>query len=193
MILVIDNYDSFTHNLARYIREAGANTRIIRNDAMSADACLAMNPEGIVISPGPNGPADAGISLSLIALTPTELPLLGVCLGHQCLVESAGGVTHRATEPLHGMASEIVHDGTGLFKGISSPTSVGRYHSLISALPEQSDLRATAHSRAGELMAVEHRINPWFGVQFHPESLMTDCGRTLIGNFVHLCQNRGGQ
>lgn len=187
MILVIDNYDSFVHNLARYIREAGLPTTIVRNDATDVDACLALKPNGIVISPGPNDPSAAGISKALISAMPETLPLLGVCLGHQCLVECFGGQTIRAREPLHGMASDISHDTTGLFTGLKSPMPVGRYHSLISVLPENSLLRPVARSGVGELMAVAHRTRPWFGVQFHPESLLTRDGLSLVKNFVEIC------
>lgn len=194
MILIIDNYDSFVHNLARYIREAGADTLILRNDAESAGDMLARKPSGVVISPGPKAPKDAGVCLELLERAPAHLPILGVCLGHQCLVERFGGVTIRSCDPMHGEASDINHDGKGLFQGIASPMAAGRYHSLVSRLAEgntdnvddkgTSPLEACAWSSKGELMAVRHRRNPWHGVQFHPESLLTIEGRALIDNFL---------
>ncbi len=189
MILVIDNYDSFVHNLARYVREAGGETTVIRNDAASVEACLALSPAGVILSPGPNWPADAGISGPLIEQLPPSTPLLGVCLGHQCLVEAFGGKTMRASRPLHGEASMMRHDGKGLLEDIPSPIVVGRYHSLISRLPQASPLEAIGWSEEGELMAVRHVDRPWFGVQFHPESVLTPAGRQLIGNFLDLTRN----
>ncbi len=190
MILIIDNFDSFVHNLARYIRLCGVETTVIRNDEISVENCLSLAPKGIVISPGPKGPTNAGISLPLIEAMPPNLPLLGVCLGHQCLVEVCGGKTVPAKFPLHGEASQIRHDGQGLFNGIASPTPVGRYHSLISTLPKDCPLVATAWSEEGEVMAVVHRENPWFGVQFHPESLLTSHGSAMIENFISCLDER---
>ena len=186
MILIVDNFDSFVHNLARYLREAGHETLVLRNDAMTAAAMLAMTPDAIVISPGPKAPADAGVSMELIARAPDALPLLGVCLGHQCLVEAFGGSVHRADEPLHGEASAITHDGKGLFEGLGNPIQAGRYHSLIGALGAPSDLVGCAWSAAGELMAVRRRTAPWHGVQFHPESVLTPDGRAILANFLRL-------
>jgi len=160
----------------------------LRNDAASVDERLAFGFSGVVISPGPKTPRDAGISLALIAALPPRTPLLGVCLGHQCLVEAFGGETLRAQHPLHGEARRIRHDGAGLFKDVEAGALVGRYHSLISRLPEQGPLVATAWSDEGELMAVAHRKRPWFGVQFHPESLLTPCGRIIIRNFLSYCR-----
>lgn len=190
MILIIDNYDSFVHNLARYVREAGAATRVVRNDAITVEECLALKPDGVVISPGPKRPTDAGISLALIDALPAATPFLGVCLGHQCLVEAFGGRTECAAAPLHGEASLIRHDGTGVFAGVPSPTPVGRYHSLISKTARGSPLVETAWSEEGEVMGVAHEGHPWFGVQFHPESLLTICGRRVIDNFLALCGER---
>lgn len=183
MILVIDNYDSFVHNLARYIREEGAETRIVRNDAASAEELLRMKPRGVVLSPGPKAPKDAGVSLALLEKLPASMPVLGVCLGHQCLVEAFGGATLRAKAPLHGEASVIRHDGAALFAGLPSPMPAGRYHSLISA-PAGEELSPCAWSEEGELMAVRRKSAPWHGVQFHPESLLTPHGRAMIRNFV---------
>lgn len=187
MILIIDNYDSFVHNLARYVREAGWETRVERNDAVSVEECRAMAPAGVIISPGPKRPTDAKVSLALIEALPAETPFLGVCLGHQCLVEAFGGETVRAAHPLHGEARPVLHDEQGIFQGVPSPTSAGRYHSLISTLPKDGPLIATAWSEERELMAVAHRDRPWFGVQFHPESLLTADGRTILGNFLSYC------
>lgn len=184
MILIIDNYDSFVHNLARYVREAGREARVVRNDAAGVDEILAWRPSGVVISPGPNAPRQAGVSLELIGRLPGSTPLLGVCLGHQCLSEAFGGRTVRALEPLHGGASAIRHDGRGLFAGLPNPMRAGRYHSLVAKLPVDGPLEACAVSDAGEVMAIRHREFPWHGVQFHPESLLTPEGRALIANFL---------
>jgi anthranilate synthase/aminodeoxychorismate synthase-like glutamine amidotransferase len=188
MILIVDNYDSFVHNLARYVREAGFETRVLRNDAMDAGDMLALGPQAIVISPGPKAPSDAGASMELIARAPASMPLLGVCLGHQCLVEAFGGVVRRARVPLHGEASAIRHDGLGIFQGLPNPLQAGRYHSLIGVLGDSPDLAGCAWSEAGELMAVRRRAAPWYGVQFHPESVLTPEGRALIGNFLRLVE-----
>jgi anthranilate synthase/aminodeoxychorismate synthase-like glutamine amidotransferase len=142
MILVVDNYDSFVHNIARYLREAGAAVRILRNDAMDADDLVALAPDGVVLSPGPRSPKDAGLCLDLLRRLPATTPVLGVCLGHQCLAEAFGGFTRRAARPLHGEASLITHDGTGLFAGLPSPFPAGRYHSLVVALPDEGPLLA---------------------------------------------------
>ncbi len=190
MILVIDNYDSFVHNLARYAREAGAPTQVVRNDASSAGELLALRPAGVILSPGPHAPKEAGVCLDLIAALPADTPLLGVCLGHQCLVEAFGGRTARARVPLHGEARAVRHDGTGLFESIASPIFAGRYHSLISILPERCDLVANGWSEEGELMSARHRARPWFGVQFHPESLLTPEGPALIRAFLRRTQER---
>ena len=187
MILIIDNYDSFVHNLARYVRESGVEILMRRNDECSVEDCLDLSPSGIIISPGPKRPFHAGISIPLIKAMPETMPLLGVCLGHQCLVEVFGGQTVRSLVPVHGEVREISHDGTGLFSGVSSPTKVGRYHSLISQLPDASSLSPTAYSQEQELMAVAHDTRPWFGVQFHPESLLTQEGRLMIRNFLSYC------
>jgi anthranilate synthase component 2/para-aminobenzoate synthetase component 2 len=184
MILIIDNYDSFVHTIARYFREAGAEVRLARNDAISASEAIALSPNGLVLSPGPKGPAEAGVCLELIRLCPARLPLLGVCLGHQCLVAALGGEVRRSIEPMHGRSSSIRHSCEGLFQGVPNPAAVGRYHSLIATLAEHSPLQATAWSERGEVMAVRHVASPWFGVQFHPESLLTPYGRLMIENFL---------
>ena len=184
MILILDNYDSFVHNLARYVREAGRKACVIRNDAASVSALIEASPEAVIISPGPKAPAEAGISLALIRALPMTTPLLGVCLGHQCLVEAFGGRTISAREPLHGAASLVRHDGKGVFKGVGSPMTAGRYHSLASELAAGGPLMAAAWSEAGDLMGVRHQSAPWHGVQFHPESLLTPEGRMIISNFI---------
>ena len=190
MILVIDNYDSFVHNLARYVRLAGAETRILRNDAVTAREALALRPDGVVISPGPKGPDDAGVSMALIDALPADTPLLGVCLGHQCLVQAFGGDVARASRPLHGRSSALRHNGEGIFKGVASPTEVGRYHSLVATPREGGDIAPTAWSEEGEIMGAAHRTRPWFGVQFHPESLLTEAGLQMIGNFLDYCKGQ---
>ncbi|MCB2111955.1 MAG: aminodeoxychorismate/anthranilate synthase component II [Parvularculaceae bacterium] len=184
MILIVDNYDSFVHNLARYVREASFQTLVVRNDTASADEILRLEPAAVIISPGPKAPVQAGVSLELVRRLPREVPLLGVCLGHQCLIEAFGGRTVRSVEPLHGEASDIHHDGRGIFAGIESPLRAGRYHSLVGELAEDGPLDVSARSASGEIMAVRHRTAPWNGVQFHPESLLTPEGRKLIGNFL---------
>ncbi len=190
MILIVDNYDSFVHNLARYVREAGLPVRIERNDARTAGDMLSDEPEAVIISPGPNSPREAGVSMALIERLPDRVPLLGVCLGHQCLVEAFGGKTVRAREPLHGEASLIRHDGRGVFEGLPDPMPAGRYHSLVGVIGVSSELVACAQSPAGEVMAVRRRSAPWHGVQFHPESVLTPHGRALIGNFLRLVRGR---
>jgi anthranilate synthase component 2/para-aminobenzoate synthetase component 2 len=186
MILIVDNYDSFVHNLARYVREAGFAAEVVRNDAMSAPEMVASAPEAVIISPGPNAPREAGASMALLETLPDRTPLLGVCLGHQCLVEAFGGTVGRAREPLHGEASLIGHDGAGVFEGLPNPMPAGRYHSLIGFLGSAPELQACAWSPAGELMGVRRRSAPWHGVQFHPESVLTPDGRALIANFLRL-------
>ncbi len=188
MILVIDNYDSFVQNLARYVREAGAATRVVRNDAATVSDCLADAPSGVILSPGPKTPREAGLCLDLIAALPATTPLLGVCLGHQCLVEAFGGATIRARDPLHGEASQIFHTGAALFAGVQSPTFAGRYHSLIAEPPPDAPLVKTAWTVDGALMGVTHIERPWHGVQFHPESVLTPDGRTMISNFLTMCE-----
>ncbi len=187
MILVVDNYDSFVHNLARYAREAGAKTQVVRNDAATVRDCIAAAPSGVILSPGPKTPADAGLCLDLVTALPPETPLLGVCLGHQCLVEAFGGATIRAADPLHGEASRIFHTGEGLFAGIGSPTLAGRYHSLIAEPSPDAPFVKTAWTADGALMGVSHIDRPWHGVQFHPESVLTPDGPAMISNFLALC------
>lgn len=187
MILIIDNYDSFVHNLARYVREAGVEATVLRNDAVTAETCIAAAPAGVILSPGPKTPREAGLCLGLIAALPAETPLLGVCLGHQCLAEAFGGETVRACQPLHGEASAIHHNGTGLFDGVPSPMPAGRYHSLIAMLGAGAPLIETAWTEDGTVMGLSHEMRPWHGVQFHPESVLTPHGRAIIANFLTMC------
>lgn len=183
-ILLLDNYDSFVHNLARYFRLAGCQTEIVRSDRIDAEACAAMQPSAIVISPGPKRPEEAGCSVPVVERLASVVPILGVCLGHQAIAVACGGVVS-ACDPLHGMASFITHQGSGLFAGCESPMKVGRYHSLaVDAERLPRDLSITARADDGVIMAIEHREFPLFGVQFHPESVLTDQGQTLVNNFV---------
>ncbi len=185
MILLIDNYDSFVYNLARYLREMGCLTQVVRNDALSLDDVWKLSPRAIVISPGPCSPAEAGISVELVQTFADRIPILGVCLGHQAIGAALGGEVTRAPAPVHGMRCRIDHDGTGLFADLPTPLWVGRYHSLClreQSLPES--LLVTARSDDGVVMAVAHRSLPVFGVQFHPESVLTQSGHHLLSNFL---------
>jgi anthranilate synthase/aminodeoxychorismate synthase-like glutamine amidotransferase len=187
MLLLIDNYDSFVYNLARYFVELGCETKVVRNDAVDVTDVRAMAPQAIVISPGPCTPSDAGISVELISTLSDSIPLLGVCLGHQAIAAALGGKVIRAPEPVHGRTSLIEHSGAELFAEIPSPLRVARYHSLIideSSLPEA--LEVTARTRDGIPMAVQHRSRPLFGVQFHPESVLTQHGHALLANFARI-------
>jgi len=184
MIAVIDNYDSFTYNLVQYFGELGAQVEVFRNDAITVEELGSLNLSHIVISPGPGGPENAGISNAAIrALGPT-LPILGVCLGHQCIGQVFGGQVVRASRLFHGKTSAINHTGEGLFQGIPSPFEATRYHSLIVAEPLPEDLKLTAFTDQGEVMALEHRVYPIFGVQFHPESILTAQGKQILRNFL---------
>jgi para-aminobenzoate synthetase component II len=187
MLLLIDNYDSFVHNLARYFERLGQATRVIRNDAIDAQLARALRPRAIVLSPGPCTPREAGASLELVRALHAEVPMLGVCLGHQVIAEALGGRIIRAPVPVHGQASEIQHSGSGLFADVPSPMRVGRYHSLV-AEPANlgTDLRPTAWTNDGVVMATEHRKLPIFGVQFHPESILTEYGYEILVNFLRL-------
>lgn len=187
MILLIDNYDSFTFNLAQTLLGHGARVEVHRNDAMAPEALLALSPSAIVISPGPGVPRTAGACLDLFRLAPPSMPMLGVCLGHQALVESEGGMVTRDLEPTHGKASLVHHDSSALFRGVSSPFPAGRYHSLHADRKDLPDsLQVTAWTEEGRVMAVQHRTLPRFGVQFHPESILTPQGARLCANFLCL-------
>ena len=187
MLLLIDNYDSFVYNLARYFVELGCETRVVRNDALSPAEIRQLAPQAIVISPGPCTPNEAGISLELIRQVSDSIPMLGVCLGHQAIAAALGGNIIRAPQPVHGRTSLIEHNGRDLFVDLPSPLRVARYHSLIveeSTLP--SELSITARTNEGLPMAIQHRTRPLYGVQFHPESVLTQQGRRLLANFLHL-------
>jgi anthranilate synthase/aminodeoxychorismate synthase-like glutamine amidotransferase len=188
MILVIDNYDSFTYNLVQYLGELGAELRVRRNDQVTVGEIEAMAPEQILISPGPGRPEDAGISVDVIRRFGPSVPILGVCLGHQAIGVVYGGTVCRASVPMHGKTSTIVHDGKGLFHGIAEPFLAGRYHSLvISSDRLPNELEVAARTREdGTIMAVRHRSYPVHGVQFHPESVLTDEGRRILRNFLDL-------
>lgn len=187
MLLLIDNYDSFTFNLYQYLAELGADIEVHRNDEISVEDCLAMRPDHIVISPGPCSPAEAGISVELVRKAAGTAPLLGVCLGHQSIGEAFGGVVTSAGEIMHGKTSMITHDGKGVFAGLPNPFEAIRYHSLAIA-PDSvpPELEVTARSESGVIMGVRHRTLPVEGVQFHPESIMTKVGHDLLRNFLDM-------
>ncbi|MGA8032280.1 MAG: aminodeoxychorismate/anthranilate synthase component II [Casimicrobiaceae bacterium] len=185
MLLMLDNYDSFTWNLVQYLAELGASVKVVRNDAITLDEVEALQPERIVISPGPCTPNEAGISVPLIRRFAGKIPLLGVCLGHQAIGQAFGGRIIRAQRVMHGKLSSIVHDGRGVFRGIPSPFTATRYHSLAierSSLPPVLDVTAT--SEDGEIMGVRHREFAVEGVQFHPEAILTEHGKKLLANFL---------
>ena len=189
MILVLDNYDSFTFNLVQYLGEFGLDVDVRRNDAISVDDVGALSPDAIVISPGPCTPSEAGISVPLVRRWAASVPMLGVCLGHQAIVEAYGGRVVRAGRVMHGKTSRVLHDGTDLFAGLESPLEVMRYHSLIAepeSLPDVLKVTAVAQDDASEIHAVRHREHPVWGVQFHPESVMTPRGKDLLANFLGL-------
>jgi anthranilate synthase component 2 len=187
MILVIDNYDSFTYNLVHYLNELGAETVVHRNDALSVEAALALRPEGVLLSPGPCTPNEAGICLGLLAAAPEELPIFGVCLGHQAIGQAFGGKVIRARELMHGKTSQIHHTGKGVFAGLKNPFTATRYHSLcVERAGAPEILEITAWTDDGEIMGVQHRTRPIHGVQFHPESIATECGHELLGNFLDI-------
>ena len=185
MLLMIDNYDSFTYNLVQYLGELGADVRVFRNDAITLDEVAAMNPDQIVVSPGPCTPSEAGISVSLIQRFAGEIPILGVCLGHQAIGQAFGGRVVRAQRVMHGKLSLVTHDDRGVFAGVPSPFAVTRYHSLaIERATMPADLAVTATSDDGEIMGVRHRTLAVEGVQFHPEAILTEHGRHMLGNFL---------
>ena len=187
MLLIIDNYDSFTFNLVHYFEELGADTHVVRNDALSVSEALALKPAAVCLSPGPGRPDSAGICLDLIRNAPPDLPILGVCLGHQCTGEVFGGRTVQAKAIMHGKSSDITHDGTGVFRGLPSPFAVARYHSLaVGDLPADGPLKVTARTADDEIMAVAHADRPLHGVQFHPESIASQHGHDVLANFLTL-------
>ncbi|HUE19079.1 MAG TPA: aminodeoxychorismate/anthranilate synthase component II [Stellaceae bacterium] len=186
MFLLIDNYDSFTYNLWHYLGELGAEVSVKRNDALLVEDALGMKPQGIVLSPGPSDPDRAGICLELIRRA-GNIPLLGVCLGHQAIGQALGGKVVRAPKPMHGKLSAMRHDGSGVFKGLPNPFNATRYHSLIverPSLPES--LRVTAETDDGIIMGLAHKTRPVHGVQFHPESIASQSGHDLLKNFLNL-------
>jgi anthranilate synthase component 2 len=191
MLLLIDNYDSFTYNLVHYLGELGATTEVYRNDALTVDQALALAPEAIVLSPGPCDPDKAGICVDLVRRAKDSIPILGVCLGHQSIGQAFGGRITRAAQPMHGKPSQIRHNGTGLFHNLENPFSAIRYHSLIvdpSSLPDEIEI--TAETDDGVIMGLSHRKLPVHGVQFHPESIDTKCGHDILKNFLDLMRQR---
>lgn len=186
MIFVLDNYDSFVYNLARYIQELGFNVNICRCDKISVEEIAELKPEAIIISPGPCTPNEAGVSLEVIKKLGPHIPILGVCLGHQAIGQAFGAIVKKALVPMHGKASKITHDGKGLFKGIKNPLTVGRYHSLIVSKENfpAEQLLITSYSEQGEIMSLQHHLYPIFGVQFHPEAILTESGYHLLWNFL---------
>jgi anthranilate synthase/aminodeoxychorismate synthase-like glutamine amidotransferase len=187
MILVLDNYDSFTYNLVQYFGELGADLRVVRNDQITVAEIETLAPERIVVSPGPCTPSEAGISSAVIKTFGERLPVLGVCLGHQCIGEVYGGEVVRADRLMHGKTSPIIHTGQGVFTGLPSPFAATRYHSLIvkrDTLPDV--LEITAETAEGEIMGLQHKSLPVHGVQFHPESILTTEGKRLLGSFLRL-------
>src|ERR1044071_2983053 len=191
MILVIDNYDSFTYNLVQYLGELGAEVVVRRNDAVSVDEIGELAPSAIVLSPGPRTPKEAGVSVEAIRRWGASIPILGVCLGHQAIGEAYGGEVVRAERVMHGKTSQIRHDGSGIFAGLPSPMQVMRYHSLIverDSIPQELEIIAYAQDDPSEVHAVRHREHPVHGVQFHPESVMTPHGKALLKNFLGLAR-----
>ena len=187
MLVLIDNYDSFTYNLVHYLGELGAACRVFRNDKITVAEVLKLKPKGIVLSPGPCTPTEAGICLDLIAKAGPKIPLLGVCLGHQAIGQAYGGEVIRAPQPMHGKLSKITHTSKGLFKALPKSFEVTRYHSLIverASLP--SDLAVTAKTSDGLIMGLQHKTHPVHGVQFHPESIASEHGHALLANFLEL-------
>lgn len=187
MLVLIDNYDSFTYNLVQYFGELGAEIRVFRNDQISLDELIALRPSHLVISPGPGEPlADGGISAEALRYFTGKIPVLGVCLGHQCLGAVYGGRVGRAPRLMHGKTSPVNHNGQGIFAGIPSPFEAMRYHSLVVYDPVPGELEIIAQTPEGEIMGLKHKTAPTFGVQFHPESILTQYGKQLLENFLNL-------
>lgn len=185
MILVVDNYDSFTYNLVHYLAELGAPTHVVRNDALTAAEAFALKPEAILLSPGPCSPNEAGICLDVLTTAPDDLPIFGVCLGHQAMGQAFGGEVIRAKQLMHGKTSPIHHEGGSVFKGLPSPFTATRYHSLAVRAETLPDvLEVTARTADGEIMGLAHRTRPIHGVQFHPESIATEHGHEMLANFL---------
>ncbi len=194
VILILDNYDSFTYNLVQYLGELGETLRVERNDAIAVDDIAALAPSAVVLSPGPGTPAEAGITVPVIQRYGAQVPILGVCLGHQAIGEAYGGRVIRAPRGvMHGKTSSVLHDGTDLFAGLPSPLRVMRYHSLVvehDTLPSCLEVTARAADDATEIHALRHRTHPVWGVQFHPESILTQDGKQLLANFLRLARTR---
>ncbi|WFU80486.1 aminodeoxychorismate/anthranilate synthase component II [Bradyrhizobium sp. CIAT3101] len=191
MIVIIDNYDSFVFNIARHFRRLRESTEVVRNDVIGVDDIARLKPRAVVISPGPCSPSEAGISTSIVRELSGRVPIFGICLGHQCIGSVFGAQVARARRPMHGRSSYVTHGGAGLFEGLPSPLRVGRYHSLIVEIDQShaSHLMVTARSDEGEIMAIAHRDQPTFGVQFHPESILTPQGDALLKNFLRLAKS----
>ncbi len=191
MILVIDNYDSFTYNLVQYLGELGVDVTVRRNDEIPLGAVGEMHPRGIVLSPGPKTPTEAGITLDVIRTYGASIPILGVCLGQQAIGVAYGGHVVRANRLMHGKTSDIRHTGTGIFSGLPDPLRVMRYHSLTvdrDTLPDELEITAWSEEDSTEVHAIQHRTHPVYGVQFHPESVLTEGGKQLLGNFLNITQ-----
>ncbi|XBQ15634.1 MAG: aminodeoxychorismate/anthranilate synthase component II [Oceanicaulis sp.] len=186
MLLIIDNYDSFTFNLVHYFQELGAKTEVVRNDQISAADAIGSGAAGVVLSPGPCDPDRAGICLELLEKAPETLPIFGVCLGHQAIGQVWGGKVVQAREIMHGKTSPVTHDGTGVFQGLPSPFTATRYHSLAVDLPEGTELKVTARTADGEIMGLAHASRPVHGVQFHPESIASEHGHKMLANFLKI-------
>ena len=189
MLLMIDNYDSFTYNLVQYLQVMDTEVQVVRSDVLSTADCVTMEPDAIIISPGPGSPRDAGISVPLIRECSGRIPILGVCLGHQCIGAAFGGRICKASRIMHGKVSVIDHNGQGIFSGLRSPLKATRYHSLViekSSMPDS--LEVTATSEDGEIMGVRHCSHPTIGIQFHPESILTTSGKRLLANFLKMAR-----
>lgn len=191
MILVIDNYDSFTYNLVQYLGELGADLRVFRNDAITVSEIDQLGPDAIVLSPGPGRPENSGVCLEIVKMLHGRVPILGVCLGHQAIVHVFGGTIDKAPRLMHGKTSTIHHTGQGIFAGFPSPFTATRYHSLIVREPVPQEFDVTAFTAEGEIMAIGHREHPLYGVQFHPESILTPHGKRLIESFVRIAARVG--
>lgn len=185
MILIIDNYDSFTYNLVQYLGELGAEIHVARNDEITLQEIRDLKPERIVVSPGPGDPDDGGISNDVIREFGPTIPILGVCLGHQCIGQVYGGVVTRAPRLMHGKTSPVYHNGSGVFNGVPSPFNATRYHSLIVEEPLPDCLQVIAFTSEGEVMGLQHKDYPVVGVQFHPESILTEHGKRILANFLN--------
>jgi anthranilate synthase/aminodeoxychorismate synthase-like glutamine amidotransferase len=188
MILLIDNFDSFVYNLADYVKQNKVEMRVIRNNKLTISEIERLAPIGIILSPGPKTPDDAGICLEVVEKLKHKIPILGVCLGHQVIGQSLGGKVCRALVPVHGKTSTIAHNGQGIFKGIENPTTVIRYHSLIVKNEPILNLDVTSTTKQGEIMSFQHKRFPLYGVQFHPEALLSVCGMQMIENFIDICK-----